>query len=934
MTQTGTLPRLDERVVGAGTTVRFVMLVVLLLAASGSVLTPVLNSFHDSDLWSCELAAGADPAHHATDASMLVSTTGQDVPYQACVARYAPPPPWWLVVVCPIALSVLTALLFLALSAWKARRGRVVPLASMDPDGALGTLLTGLAAAAGLSRLPRIVVDPAAASVGALVFGRNRRPTVCLHGGLLTCRDTDPERFRAVLLHEFAHIRNGDVTLTYATVALWRVYLAAVLGPYAVWEVRALVDGPGEGPTAVPSLVRHVVLPGAVAALVYLARSDVLRSREVYADLTAVRTGAHLDGWAVPAPDTDDGPLRRAFASFAELWRTHPRWDLRRGALTDPAPLFGVRALPMFLAGVAATLINTDLAAYLVPYGVLSLWYLQLMALAPAVLVTGVVGISLWRAVTHAVLTGRPVPSGVRTGLWVGSGLAVGELLTGRGTGFGWLPVQPGFLVFLVLAGVVFSCWVTQCASLWARTWRGRSMRPVMLLSLTAVCLLLAAWLGWWQLSGVLYTDGVSYSLAGARAVLLRVWPGPAGSHSAALSVFAAVWPRLGDMFSQPFAMPGITALWVVPLLAWTVRPATGTPGWVAAAGVPGLPPADPLPPLRRVLGPGLLGGALSWVAAAVPRASVHIEQPGAQHLGNLDELIYFSWVFVALAASAALAAVLAGVVASTSPYRLLIVLVAAETAVLVGMAGILLLVWHPTAVWVVFVLMGQPAILVGALAALAVAAVGTTPPSLLRALPPGPRFGGSAARRRCLGAICVVALGVSGTLLASQTRRDTLQGGPSLGQQQTQQWAATPSAPVSAQTRAEQVHAWRRLGGLWLLQHAGSYSDQLGRTLQAADAAEHLTVSRLSRLRPLCLDFGQLALRASDYFRVPDPQAQTLWQQSVLQMLKGSRDCLHALDQQDDALFGQALGEYVEAHKAAESASTRVDAVLRAAGY
>ncbi|MFE4540856.1 M48 family metalloprotease [Streptomyces scopuliridis] len=60
-----------------------------------------------------------------------------------------------------------------------------------------------------------MVIDPAATSVSAVVFGRTRHPVVCLHGGLLAVRCSDPNRFQAVLLHELAHIANRDITLTY-----------------------------------------------------------------------------------------------------------------------------------------------------------------------------------------------------------------------------------------------------------------------------------------------------------------------------------------------------------------------------------------------------------------------------------------------------------------------------------------------------------------------------------------------------------------------------------------------------------------------------------------------------------------------------------------------------------------------------------------------
>ncbi|MFF8918728.1 hypothetical protein ACF08M_36835 [Streptomyces sp. NPDC015032] len=80
-----------------------------------------------------------------------------------------------------------------------------------DPDGEIHAVLRQLATVAGLDHLPRVIVDPAAVSGGAVVFGSNRRPAIRLHGGLIVRRHTDPERFRAGVLHEYAHIRNGDI---------------------------------------------------------------------------------------------------------------------------------------------------------------------------------------------------------------------------------------------------------------------------------------------------------------------------------------------------------------------------------------------------------------------------------------------------------------------------------------------------------------------------------------------------------------------------------------------------------------------------------------------------------------------------------------------------------------------------------------------------
>ncbi|MCZ1013417.1 M48 family metalloprotease [Streptomyces noursei] len=115
---------------------------------------------------------------------------------------------------------------------------------------------------------------------------------------MLARRHRDPEGFRVVLLHEFAHIRNGDVTLTHATVALWRVFLTLVTPPFLVDLAMYLVYGVRLGSPVFVGPSRNFLQRAFLVVLVYLARSDVLRSREVHADRAAVRWGADLRGWS------------------------------------------------------------------------------------------------------------------------------------------------------------------------------------------------------------------------------------------------------------------------------------------------------------------------------------------------------------------------------------------------------------------------------------------------------------------------------------------------------------------------------------------------------------------------------------------------------------------------------------------------------------
>ncbi|WP_405592819.1 M48 family metalloprotease [Streptomyces sp. NBC_01092] len=954
-----------------GTTVRFAMLVILLLTASGAMILPVLQAFQSANTLNCNLAAGVDPANIGNGPA-LVSALSQAVPYIACMAEYAPPPPWWGIAGWPVLLSGAAGVLFLVLPAWKGRRGRLVPLESVDHDGELGRLLDDLAATAGLARTPRAVVDPAAASTGAVVFGRNGRPIVCLHGGLLARRSVEAQRFRAVLLHELAHIANRDVTLTYVTICLWRVFLAMVLVPYLVWEGDVIYGtyfefGASDWLSGLPATTRGVLLPVVMVALVYLARSDVLHSREVYADLAAVRWGADPKGWAVtePEPAPTDSALRRAFASFLDVWRTHPRWELRRDVLADLSPLFGIRALSMFLTGTAATLIHSYVLSYLSPYYLAGGWLNQAVFLASAVLVTGVAGIALWRAVVHAALTaGRP-PSGVRAGLWLGAGMAAGNLITGFGSGAEWFPSRPQFLLLVVCAGVAYAWWVTQCARLWTRTWRGRTLRPVLLLNLAAGALVLCCWLAWWGQAGAPYASGFSFSAAGVHAALQYDFPGSFTGHPAMLSAITAVLPPVLNALGPPLLPAAVAVFWVVPLLAWAIGPSTATPRWAEGAlpdtGVLVQPSGEGLPPLGRVLRAGMVGGVVAWIAVVGVQAYMHTWQPGPQQRGGIFVWSYLAWLFVALVFATVIAAGAAA--ARSGPHRLLGTLIAAETAALVGLAGLLLLVssdgcvgplntlesgctWTPA--WQLlgsaFLTLVNGTLLLAAVLAVLVAAVGSicrrlrpSPPRRSARTSPPLRNDPRAVRALRIGVsvLCVAAVGIAATDTVRQARQKVRVVTPVAAQRSTQQWGGVADAPVPADTRARQVYAWYRLGGHYLIWHANAHSTYLVTQLRAIAAAKDASMTSLRRVRPTCTNLSNVARWANgSYFRIPDPQARLLWQQFGAQASKGSQDCQKALDEQNLDLFVTAAGELGHARRSATAVKKRVDKVLLDADY
>jgi Zn-dependent protease with chaperone function len=771
--------RLDERAMVAGTTTRFVLLVVLMLVSSSSMLPLALTGAGLNKGAQCLLAAGG-ASNEAPSAEISRSAA-----YRACIAHHVLLPGWVSPVV-PVILLVLAGGLFFALPVWKTRRNRVIPLAAVDHDGRILRQLEQLAGVAGLERVPRVVVDPCAASTGAVVFGRNRRPTVCLHGGLLVRRTTAPKDFEAVLLHELAHIRNGDVTLTYATVSLWRMFIAAVLVPYAVGfgilVFTPFAQDPPPYQVGLPAW-RALVLPLLMAVVVYLARSDVLRNRELHADLAAARWGADPHIWGVVAPAPPARVLTRALRSFTELWRTHPRWDLRREALADSAALFEVPALPVFLTGTTAVLINGQL--WQLNLSGVGQWTWDLaMALAPAGLITGVVGVALWRAVVHGLLTTRRGLSGARAGLWLGVGMTVGELFVNRIAIYRWLPGEPVIVMLVVLAGMAFAWWVAQCAHLWATVWRGRTLHPPMVLVLAGACLALCAWFWWWQDYGVI--------LANERGLLANPFgPGsegllvdPTGEYTATLAVTVVAVSQLATTVAVPLSLPAVAVLWVVPLMAWAVRRLPM--GWVRRA-IPGIDesalPSKPLPPLRRAILAGLLGGVMCWVAVASVKAYMHSWQPPVRLRGISAAILFQDWVSAAILGGAAVAALLASLLANR--YQLIAALVAAHTAVLAGYSGMLVLSasdgciqalstftaacdWQPGAIWQAFQYLLSILLVLATIVAIASAAATSVVRKVLRgwphlviSAPAGKEPRGLVVRRLVVGVLCAGAIGI-----------------------------------------------------------------------------------------------------------------------------------------------------------------------------
>ncbi|MEU2872803.1 M48 family metalloprotease [Streptomyces olivoreticuli] len=958
---------LDERILGAGTNARFALLLVLLVASSGSMLLPVLFSLNDGNFTACNLAAGVD-IEHAAELGSNRRMTGQALAYLPCVARYDPPLPWWQILIGPAVVLVVAAVTMNLLPRWKQRAGRCVRLDLIDDTGAIAARVGELAAGR-VDQVPALFVAPAALSRSGAVFGTNRRPRLRLNAGLVACRDTHPRVFDAVVLHELGHVANRDLTVTYSTVALWRTFLALVVCPDVLWSswTGAHVIAARGAPVAA-GVSRYLILPAVTAVVMSVVRADVLRSRELHADLTARRWGAPLEHvWAaMPAMPVRGGrrALRWADAA-ADLVRAHPRWEVRRDALADPAPLFAVSALLMFLIGVTATLTNYHLLGHFTPHmAMMSGWLTQAVGAVPAAVVSASTVLLLWRAVARAAVLGLRAPTGLRSGLWLGSGLVVGSLLNGQSTGDLWLPRGWWALALVVAAAAGFTCWTTQCARLAAASWPGRSLRLPLALCLIAGWLILATWFVWWDFYGAMFANGAWFETAGIRQGIVHWFPGTGAVHPDTTAVMAQTLPVLRDAVRQPLAPVAVVSAWVVPLVLWAAGQAVRARGRLGAHGRADMDRLSDgaatlgwrVPPLRRAVGAALGGGALAVLGVGAVQAWLHALHAGADQRGGLYAFSYAIWSLAAIVLGSAAAAA----IATTAPtFRLPAALIASGIATLLGLGGAVALIstdgclrplavlndscaWRPA--WrqlqggETFHLLVHGALLLAPVTALLVTALATLARHSPRAAPPRLDSGPAGRRPTAASAFgygtCAVALATATLLTVSDTHFQLLtpaKGITPATQAAFQQMQGLPVLPVSTEMRWRQVHAWYRLGGRYLLEHALADTNAMVTVLRPAvhDNRLNVTADLTARMRPLCADLRNVASWEPYYFQVPDPAAQNSWHQFGVIALSTGQRCTQAVDRADTKAFISPVTDLLTAAKSALGASNRVKAII-----
>jgi Zn-dependent protease with chaperone function len=359
-----------------------------------------------------------------------------------------------------------TVLLYWCLPAWKIKRSDLHPLEKAEIPGLMPYLLA-LAEEAELSRPPQFLWNPLDQTKEGYAFGRWGQLYVYLPRGLTDCYTKNKSEFRAIALHELAHIRNGDVHKTYLSYSVWRAFLITCVPIFTLTLLQS------SSSRMVGMGVRVLIL----FLLIYLTRNAVLRVREFYADLRASIWDKESSALRLAIESAQKTSTSKSF--WQHIWLTHPKLSARSRVLEDPSPLFNMGFWEAFATGMAVMIPFTNLIATfgfaLVTTNInlsalsLGLIIFTLPALVVAFLMIYIVGVGIWRITFAAAAHHRPARRVYVLGLGLAFGIGMGQQVSFIGASS--LLTNPGIFVIwiglLVIALTTFFNWISIGAQFW-----------------------------------------------------------------------------------------------------------------------------------------------------------------------------------------------------------------------------------------------------------------------------------------------------------------------------------------------------------------------------------------------------------------------------------------------------------------------------------
>jgi Zn-dependent protease with chaperone function len=363
-------------------------------------------------------------------------------------------------------ITLITAIvIYWWLPTWKIKRSKLRPLNDQAVAG-ITAYLTELCQIAGLPHPPQFFWNALDQTKEGYAFGRYNSAYVYLPRGVITSYKQNLPEFRAIVLHELAHIRNGDVHRIYFSFAIWWAFLATALPLFALSLIQS-------------SPARMISMGGRVLFLYFLIRlihSSVIRVREYYADLRSAIWSKDFSTLKLALESAIHSNSEAKTSQWRRMWLTHPALSDRRQILENPNPLLSMSFWTAFATGIAAML---PIANF---FGVLyfgfasstsSTFLKDLTLLIPfligAILIVLIVGMGTWRTTFSAILTKNKITGITKLGWGLALGIVIGQQFSFIG-----LPKilqNPIFLLlwlgFLTTGLIAFLKWLTLDAQAW-----------------------------------------------------------------------------------------------------------------------------------------------------------------------------------------------------------------------------------------------------------------------------------------------------------------------------------------------------------------------------------------------------------------------------------------------------------------------------------
>jgi Zn-dependent protease with chaperone function len=285
--------------------------------------------------------------------------------------------------------------------------------------------LQGLCHEVGIFRTPGLYWNPLDSSITGLAFGRRGDYKIALSGGLITRYYVDRPGFRAIVLHELAHIYNADIDKTYVTQSLWQAFLLLAVPSFII---TSLINTNQSGPDWTTLFGLSWRLMGLVL-LVYLLRNGVLRIREIYADVRA-------STW-----DQTKEEILKVLASLPNpevpRWRkvmfVHPDPSIRSGTVKDTGRLFPLSFWDVCGVGVASSVAFPGVSLLLKSFLIgsdLDFYTSIFTSLIFAPLAMGVVGTGIWRMTFAERLRAERHRGVGQLGLGLTLGIVIGHFIS------------------------------------------------------------------------------------------------------------------------------------------------------------------------------------------------------------------------------------------------------------------------------------------------------------------------------------------------------------------------------------------------------------------------------------------------------------------------------------------------------------------------